>query len=770
MAITISAFYLKGDINGNIFPLFGGNNTAPVVESGKISFIISSQKLTSYSGQTWTELGDIDNFIRQNSINYLWSNNSLNFYDVWDKWLYLKIEGVESGTPFSWTTSLSTTTNYITHRTPYGPQFYADGSNIVWQGGGIYNNRFPYNANQFDNLAFIESWKFNCVLNVGGVESQHTQNIVSGGGLTIPFSSIPENGNLFVKSVDAELKVTFREDPIIFHQEKKSAIYIREFSATPANFSVNKQIEVYGVHGSLLLGNYIFGSGRSGAANSIVKINIHDHTDISYANILRPGGSKATSLEQIVTDGLYIYMLSGVGLGVNHLIKLNSTDLSYQTFSLPYGVDGIPITKDNDFLYIHQREAPHAVHKYRISDLDPFTDQHNVMPQPVGSIDLDSHVPIGSGNYMHACVVDEYHVYSSITSGSRINEGYFLTKISKDDLSFVSYAIVPRSTDDMTQNDDFIFLGQEVAFDGDFGNDFGAYAYKKSDLSFFPLSYLSNTDYQEINDKAYTSYASLIFGDYLMDFKTNQRIYNIDMLDVDSWSDEIPAKFTRSEYPYTPLVAGGVINEVIFDYDNQVFHGFVWNSQGNSRSDYVKFTLPDLIIITAPVISILPVETISENNFNLKATITSNGGTPITSAYFQVYTTDDVFVENVPITDFANGEKTATYTTTESRKVRFVAINNKGASTSGFTDLIVVTTQYIMQGVVYYGADNIPQSDVNVYLLDTLSGDIVMNTITDENGEYRFVGLTKDKEYFLFGFKENKRIVSKTKIPQEIII
>lgn len=773
MAITVSNGYIKGDINGNFTPNFRTSSLSPVNLTGKIYYLISDERLSYYpSDAEWVEVGDADTTVVDSSLLYISSSTTIPFNDVWGKFIYLRIVGEEDGVPFTFTDS-PTINRKLTQETNYSKDFtYISESNqLRWNESPLFSELL-YNSYR-NNLEFIDRIEYDITLIVGQdtEEYYHTHTYTkatSGQRPMFNLDSLPV-GNVYIKKVVSKLYVTFQSEPLIIEQENKSAIYIRNFTVKPITFDVDIETESRGIHGSLIYGGYVFGStrnnGNSPNFNQIVRINLSDSNDIQYLSMLNSIGVPLKPFEEIVEVGGFIYAVVTTTSVNSSIVKINPQTLDYQVFRIYYNMDYIPIIGDNDSIYICSNDANYTIYKYNVSMLNGITDKYADMPEPTTSIQVKSLIGGYEDIFVHSGITDDTYLYVSYTSGTEPPGGLYPTaKLLKSDLSFVGYGMTPKATDDMTQDDNYLYFGQEVLGDS-VGKDYGTFALNKDTLEMVKLSYLSPSDSDSTS--SYNSFVAVLLDRYLIQFKLNKRIYILDTTSVGDWTDDVPAKYTLGEYSY---VNNGIINEAVFDYDTQTFHGFTWTSGGSGKSRYVKFQLDDLLTTTEPVINIESVETITNNTFKLNATLTSTGGSIVSEAYFEIYSVDDVFVERINITDFTPGSKTVDYTSNISRKVRFVATNSEGTAYSDFTDLTyVVTYDYIMTGKVLYGAENTPEAGVNIYLLDTSTGNIIMNTVTDINGDYSFTGLVKDKEYLLFGYKDERRIVSKVKTPLEII-
>jgi hypothetical protein len=178
-----------------------------------------------------------------------------------------------------------------------------------------------------------------------------------------------------------------------------------------------------------------------------------------------------------------------------------------------------------------------------------------------------------------------------------------------------------------------VFLGIEYRTPTDvttYGYGWGAAAIRKSDMNVTALPKLHKTD-----DIYTNSYASLIFGNYLVDSKTNYYVYVIDISDVDNWNinENIGARTLKA---YKIFKTDGVtqnnysINEIVLD--NGIFSGFLWSTMSRA----IKFSLTGLDFTATPKITSINA-TIRDLVFvDFEGYILDNGGYDVTECGFKV--------------------------------------------------------------------------------------------------------------------------------------
>jgi hypothetical protein len=128
------------------------------------------------------------------------------------------------------------------------------------------------------------------------------------------------------------------------------------------------------------------------------------------------------------------------------------------------------------------------------------------------------------------------------------------------------------------------------------------------------------------------SYASLIFGSYMIDLKTNGYIYAIDISQPDEWqlSENIGQRTLKTYNILQPDGSSdvpGPINEA-FLTESGVFIGFVWNIIPSAA---VSFDLTGLNYFAAPTIVTDDATIVDDNDVSLAGFITNTGGKTVTA-------------------------------------------------------------------------------------------------------------------------------------------
>jgi hypothetical protein len=470
-----------------------------------------------------------------------------------------------------------------------------------------------------------------------------------------------------------------------FHYVLPAAVlpptYIEKSNITPLTVLREgmENLDANAVHGSLLYNGYVYGVTRNDFPcynkenewgfnkNPVVLVRAPEN-DISSFELIPISASDAPESEyprgefsrgsaQIVECGGYLYFPFGCDhpiAGGVYTCQYNPTLNTYKVFRLgingtgyPIGADVGDLSTDGTYLYLNSISKVYKLDPNQLVGDFPKYNVDELFIVDATVYDCDSQGGAILGGYdprlkgiIHSSCCDAEYLYLSFTTqnGTDIS-GYYVPldistheahKVRKSDMTPAGWCKIPQSTDDMAQNATHLFYGIEVQPTADprtFGYGWGAYAVRKSDMRLTALPRLHSLDVPPLT----TSYGSIIFGDYLLDIKTNRTIYVIDITDVDNWSINEPiGNRTVAAYSYDGLI----INELLLSSDN-TFYGFGWSS------------VEDLAIIPIPghffSIPILnnPYTLVNENMVLLVGFILNNGGKPIINKGFRYGVTSD---------------------------------------------------------------------------------------------------------------------------------
>jgi hypothetical protein len=344
---------------------------------------------------------------------------------------------------------------------------------------------------------------------------------------------------------------------------------------------------------------------------TIIEIKASDKPDIEIGI-----GQFSQEIEQIVECGGYIYGLFSAVYphAGTFLFRHNPAMNMYTVFgnpnsSLMKARASAGIATDGTYLYwadytlrtivkVDPAQFDGIVTKYNTSFNFVFEAEYDDTTQG-GSV-LGGYSPNYKGE-VHSWAVDGEHLYAAYTTdrdaATDVN-GYCaalgittfeLHKISKDTMTAAGFVQIPKGTDDMTHNATHIFFGIEIqpgANVATYGYGWGAFAVKKADLFLTALPKLHSRD----NVPSVQSYASLIYGNYLFDLRTDTTTYVLDASDVDNWTtSENVGSRTLYNYRYDGLgpYAGLITNE-LQRVDSNTFIGYLWGTP----SVLTKFDVP----------------------------------------------------------------------------------------------------------------------------------------------------------------------------------
>jgi hypothetical protein len=364
-----------------------------------------------------------------------------------------------------------------------------------------------------------------------------------------------------------------------------------------ADILLNKtNAESWLVHGSCIYNGYIYGVPRVtpytwAGHNAICKINISDYSDYSAVCMQNSLSQDVGYGEQIVPCGNYLYASvsnpnSSVEGGV---LKIDPDTLVHTGLGLrlvvPDGLDS-----DGIFLYcsrnaIVQKVNPNTLEVFTCTIPDAsYNDSTFVSPPSHYSSVLYGDFSYGLGGASHAVLVDDIYIWLNVVTPYVLQAGnqygsqpsYYLAmtrlhKIRKSDMTYIGYANVAQVTDDMGQDDNYIYLGHEPAGALCYGYTWGTSAVRKSDLAVFSLPKLASSDTTTV-----TSFGVLRVGNRLINIKTNNHLYTIDITDPSQWSlGSDPNDFVLSDYTINDSFSPFPHNELLIDSNNK-FHSFLW--------------------------------------------------------------------------------------------------------------------------------------------------------------------------------------------------
>lgn len=441
------------------------------------------------------------------------------------------------------------------------------------------------------------------------------------------------------------------------------------------------------IHGSILYNGFWYGSPRNENFGqepeqfaSFVKVDITDPTNYTLLEIDTTPDVGAKVLfyyfDQIVRIGDHLFSLgkvspddvSGVNLSSDYvLVCIDTFDFSYKLFCLPSDLNyaSEPLLTDGSSLFISglgktikvdPSQFINAANQFNIQSI--FTPLEwsigvNIYDDTTqgGYIDKSAsgYLAIDKGR-VHSAQADDLYLYLSYTTsgtegdylGWGLNLSHELHVVKKSDMTPAGWCYIPKSTDDMCQTGLYLFFGievQQLSGVGDYGEGWGAYAIKKSDVINIDQSgsYVNPVKglpklHESDNPPSIQSYASLIFGNYLLDFKTNRKVYILNINDVDNWVESEPVGLRTLKVVDFTLNGGsysGIINEAAID-PSEWFHAFIWSAP----SGVMKFQIPGLSFFAAPTI-ITNAAIVDGDQATLNGYILNENGQPVTEFGFE---------------------------------------------------------------------------------------------------------------------------------------
>jgi hypothetical protein len=433
------------------------------------------------------------------------------------------------------------------------------------------------------------------------------------------------------------------------------------------------------VHGSLIYGGYIYGSTRSYNAPTgcIVKAPVGNIS--AFINVpiwsVSEGVGGAVGFDQIVVCGNYLYAL-GQGMIGTILLQYKLADDTYKVFTLTDKNNvNQPIISDGEFLYLTLYNGT-TVNTLKvdpnvfISDLLPKFNTATIFSFAVvatyddstqGGHILGGYSSRGKG-YTHCAVVDSEYLYLGYTSANGAitdANGYSATlnktlhelqKVDKRTMLAAGWVYISKATDDMAQNDTHMFFGGEIQPGADvrtYGYGWGAFSVRKSDLRLTALPKLHMNDVIPT-----TSYGSLLFGNYLLDTKTNLSTYILDITDVDNWVATEPlGKRTLKTYNYTfggvALTGLEIPNEFLLAESNNKFYAFLWvGGNWNASSGLMEVSLTGLSYFAPPTVNTIG-SVVTGTDVAFTGYVLNSGGHAVTSKGFRYGTSSGALTSSI---------------------------------------------------------------------------------------------------------------------------
>jgi len=534
------------------------------------------------------------------------------------------------------------------------------------------------------------------------------------------------------------------------------------------------------IHGSLLYVDYVYGSSRN--ETGLIRINKNDLTDTTTFQFYMgyksdptpPDAYKLDTFEQIQRIGDYLYMKAS-----GFLVQFNTITEEYKVFSW-YSTYNEPIVCDDSFVYISSKDDNIWAKISHQQFLDtPFSESTTIVgTREAGSTHLVYDVTSQGAHIdfpleypqtlpeedivVHASEVDDDFLYLSFTTPLNNTYGdpntvdttrYELHKVNKHTMEAAGWCFIPRSTDDMCQNQTHLFLGPENQIYDYYGRDMGLVYIDKLTMTPKSLKFLSSTVTSSVG------FMALRFGKYLMvEYNREPSIFLLDLDTIDQWdNEEYRGQFVVSHFTLklpNGNDAGGIPNEAVYDSVADQFYIFYWGASGEN-SAISKISLNSFDFSEPITVSAQYNREIASNTVSLLASITgTNEAFTLIDKGFEFDTsigfeTSQSF--SIPVLDEFTIDVLDLAESTEYFYRAYLTYEGEAPILSE-TVSFSYTHIYGLQGKVWETLDKL------VFLEGTSVGVIKMgestihsNLITDVNGEFRLELADGLSDYIIFG-------------------
>lgn len=545
------------------------------------------------------------------------------------------------------------------------------------------------------------------------------------------------------------------------------------------------------IHGAVIANvngtEYSFGSPR-GNRNSppvkgaIYKINTNDYTDFTTLVIKLADGTEIEGFNQIHYSQGFLWLslpLTRIDPETLDYVMFNGDTHGMITNRDSFGID-------EQYLYLGYGN----IYKIEISQLTgSYASKYgNDIPATAikGEYDHESqgyylhpnsppNWPATAKGNIHSYVSDGNYVYAEFATGSEMDEETLenepeLHKILKSDMSPAGWARIPKSTDDATQDQKYIFCGIEVQTSDTniMGYEWGCVAVRKADMEVFALNKLHKTDLHRDSGANVQSYASTVFGNYLIDLKTNKIGYVIDISNVESW-DFIDQFAPPGSWPINTKIGQYTVkafqlyknedtailetpNEITID-SVQRFHSFGWPyNLNNTVSSAFSFKINDVLFLAEPTMDTLGVTDVTETEARLSGYIINDNGKAITEVGFEFGITADPAQWTDSIVSAINTNYEALIENLTAGTVYFYrayGVNSigKGYGIVRSFQTPGISSVYGIEGSAVFNA--LPEADAKVTLINSDKDTIEAIDRTDFNGNYSFIDLDINDTYHI---------------------
>jgi hypothetical protein len=499
------------------------------------------------------------------------------------------------------------------------------------------------------------------------IQSATIEYIVNGGAPQIasidPFTNpmeavatglVDEDIVVFRGIIERTDETLFQTSTVTFEHFELIQVEVTEITPTDSIVfdGPGGELEANRVHGIVLANGYVFGSTRH--YGRIVRVAVDDYLDREVLQLTFDGNPITEAIDEIVFCNGFIWGAAGT-----KLIRINPDTLDFDVTIVPNSNAFAPIATSNGrYIYVSNETS---VSKYDTNLMTGATILTNVPGGLITNalVGVFIKTALNSNNltdFVHSWASDNDYLYLAYTTGFGVDRYGFswvmeTLKIRISDMTLVGRVDHPKATDDMTQNETHLFYGIEatalpVVRDLEpYGAEWGGFAIRKTDLNLTHTGKYHEVEYNPFLPERATagSYASLIFGDVLVDMKLDNRTYLIDITNVDLWSgDDLVGQHTLGVIDFIPPL-GRTPNELKID-ENGYFHAFTWpgGMSPDAESGLIRFLPPEGFAFTGPPsIQSVGTDLVSGLQYRLNGFILNQNGQPVTATGFEYGTGND---------------------------------------------------------------------------------------------------------------------------------
>ncbi|MCY1720146.1 hypothetical protein OU798_07320 [Prolixibacteraceae bacterium Z1-6] len=529
-------------------------------------------------------------------------------------------------------------------------------------------------------------------------------------------------------------------------------------------------------HGLIQFNGFVFGSARNSPTLGEADIFKIDVTD--YSSYLQQTIFKNKTAQTLRTYGYDQIIQAGGFLWVNtqaYLVRINPADLDYMVFDgLPSSTHREPLATDGDYIYM---TSGLTVTKLDVSLLTGsfasygYDGSYSVVIPPAAIVDTCTFNQLHPTEnvYCHSIITDDLYLYCNQSTPASTLSGYddslginmcHVQKIRKADMVSVGDVTIPRCTDDMVQNNQYLFLGPELgtgAIAEQLGYDWGLLAINKQTLE---IKYLKTI--VPANDTALTDrslYGLFIVGGKII-IQTNATLkYTlvIDISEIESWGANLPFGYaTEGIFTFQLNGTGFTVacNELVVDNA-----GYVHTNTWETDTMVFKFTLDTLT--TADPEPVIQTTLISSDDANatVQGAILDTGQSAMTSVGFRYGTAPDTLSTNVPATLGTTFEETISSLTPGIYYIQAWGTNTEGTfygNTVVFSTYNALKLTYDTDDAVLEWLDE--KHGLSIRCVQDAPGvaDGVTGTATDADGNTYNTIVINQKRWFVENLKTTK--------------